>query len=290
MNLYLKIVLLILIMPYLLYSESTTIVPYGMVVNYDKNPQKSIGDSAKIIGLYVSHKDIKYKIDAEYSNTNIKYRYDSIKNLKQDDLTIVYNRYFNQYFIKIGLHHIDTTDTDLANADTLIIALGKNHFTKNGIYTYNIEGFYTYYKDGHDEYYIKKPIKIFQITPSFSFYTRISQYITNNIGFKINYQKAKQYYQKSYRSYKIEDTISYKKLFATIKLFLGEMKSGVDDGGHIVYNSKDLLKRGSKIKVGYYIKPNLSVAISYEKSLSKEYGKILDSTLEMSSISLSYNF
>ena len=290
MNRYIKIVLLILIMPYILYSETTTIVPYGVMVDYDKNLQKSISDTAKIIGIYVSKKDKKYRIDAEYSNTNIKYKYDSIQNLKQDDLTIVYNRYFNQYFLKIGLHHINTTDADLGDSDTLIIALGKNNITKNGIYSYSIEGFYTYYKDGHDEYSVKKPIKIVQISPSFSFYKRISRYITNNIGFKINYQNAKQYSKKSYISYKIEDTISYKKLFTTFKLCFGEMKSGVDDGGHIVYNSKDLLKRSYKIKVGYYIKPNTSIAISYENSLSREYGKVLDSTSDMSSISLNHNF
>ena len=285
-----KIPLILLAISTMAVESTTSVVPYRASVTYDKKPTASIANTAKIIGLYMGNGNDEYKLEIDVAKTDIKYKYDSIQNLKQSDLSIIYNRYINKYFVKIGLHHIETTDNDLGNADTLIVALGRYHNTQEGTYTYTIEGFYSYYKRGHNEFGTKEAIKILQISPSFNFYKRISSTLSTKFGFQINYQKANQYYTHRYFSYKMENTFYYKKFFATLQYYAGEMKSGVEGGGTVVYNSKDLLKNRYNIKVGYTLNDNISMNVGYEKDLLREYGKLEDSISKMSTVSVNYTF
>jgi hypothetical protein len=244
-----------------------------------------------IIYIYISRGNLNYLLELDYSKTDIKYKDSVIKsNLKQDDITLVYGKYFSKYMFKVGMHHINTTDTDLGDGDTIIFTIGGYKWKGYDKHSYGIENYYTKFKDGHDENFIAKSINVIQFTPYYSFSKAININTRNNIDFKINYIKADDYNTKSYTSYEISDTLYYKKFFTTIKAYGGKMKTGVKDNGFTVYNSKDELKDGYNIKIGYNFKPNLLISSSYGVNNFTEFSKTEDTTSKVLTASLTYTF
>ena len=285
-----KIILGSLLITTSLLADITSIIPYGAKITYDSNSAKSSKYEGTIGGVYISHGNLGYLVELDISTTDITYKDNEIAKLKQYDYTISYSKYFPKYFLKGGLHHISTTDTNLGDGNTLIMAIGGYNWRGYDKYSYGIEGFYTQYKNGHDENNVAKTIKITQLSPNFIFSKAININTRNNIYFKINYIIASDYESKQYISYEVADTLYYKKFFINIKAYGGKMKSGVKDGGNTVYNTKDLLKNGYGVKIGYFIKPNLTIDASYGVNTFKEFGKTQDGQNKVAAMSLNYSF
>jgi hypothetical protein len=285
-----KIVIGSMIIGSLFAKDVTTVMPYYGILDYDDNSNKTAKKDGDVAGAYFSIGNLGYLAEFDYSKTTIKYKDSNIKDLEQDEFVLTYSKYYPKYMFKIGLHNIDTTDTDLGNGNTLIFAIGGYKWKGYDKYSYGLETFYSMYPDGYDEKYTQKDINIIQLTPYFGFSKAININTRNNIDFKINYIQADDYKTKDYTSYEVSNTLFYKKFFTTIKAYGGEMKTGVKSGGSVVYNSKDLLKSGYGINMGYYIKPNFKATVGYSINNYTEYGKTEDTTNSLLITTLNYSF
>jgi hypothetical protein len=271
-------------------SDVVTLLPYMVNINYDNDINKSAKKDGVINGIYTSVGDLNYLIEFNYSLTDIKYKDITIRDLKQDDFTVTYAKYYRYYMLKGGIHHINTTDIDLGDANILIGAVGGYHWKGYDKYSYGLEGYYSNYKNGYDENDILKSINVIQVTPYYIFSKAININTRNIIKFKVNHVIAPDYTIKNYTSYEIEDTLYYQKFFTTIKAYGGEMKTGVKDNGNTIYNTKDLLKDGYSIKLGYNIHSNLSVSASYAINNFEENGQTGETSNNSMVTTLTYNF
>ncbi len=272
------------------YGDIVTILPYTANIDYDSVATKSSKKEGTIIGVYTSIGNLNYLLEFDYVATNIKYKDANTTNLKQDDITLTYSKYYKSFMLKGGIHHINTTDKDLCDANVIIGAIGGYQWSNYDKYSYGLESYYSQYKDGHDENEIANKINIFQITPYYSYSKAININTRNIIGFKLNYIIADDYKTKNYTSYEIADTLYYKKFFTIIKVYCGKMKTGVKDSGNTVYNSKDLLKDGYNLKLGYNIQSNLSISTSYAINNFEEYGLTGTTSNKVVVATLRYSF
>lgn len=268
-----KILLLSAITATSLFGGVATVLPYYAHLKYDSDSAGSIKDKGDIGGVYFSYGNLKYLFDLDIGYTKIKYKNPAIKDLKQTDITTTYARYFPTQMYKIGLHHINTTDNDLGNGNTLFLGYGRYKFIKNDKISYGLDGYFSRYGSGYNENGLKKAIKIYQFTPYFSYSKALNVHSRNNIDLKLNYIYSKDFNKNSYTSLEISDTYFYDKFYASLKGYVGQMKAGVKDGGHTVYNTKDLYKNGFGLKLGYYAKKNLSYDVAYNKNYFIENGK-----------------
>jgi len=274
-----------------MFAKVSTIVPYAGYINYDNNQQKSIKDSAKFGGLYVSKGDLSYLLEFSYTYLDIKYKDSSISDLKQHDVFLAYSKYYPKFMIKGGIHYINNNDNiDLGGGETAIFAIGGYNWFGYNKLSYGLETYYSYYSDGKDENNLQKNVGVAQITPYISYSKAININTRNIISLKVNYIYAKDYMKKNYTSFEVSDTLYYKKFYASVKYYDGEMRSGVKDGGMNVYNTLDLMKNGGGVKLGYYIKPRLTMDVSYDINNFKEHNLVTDGGNSVAVLSLSYSY
>ena len=252
-----------------MFAEVVTVLPYAGLIDYDSD--KSIKDKATLLGVHASVGTLKYLLEADYSHIATEYKDSAIDDLSQDDMTLAYGRYFDNFMFRIGDHYISTNDEQLGDGNIIIAGLGAYNFDGYDKYSYGVEGYYSTYSDGHDESFNKKSISITQFTPYLSFYKYFNENMTNTIVLKMNYEIASDYEDDSYTSYEISDTFGYKHFFSTLKYYDGEMRTGVKDGGFTVFNTLDLLNDGFDVKLGYYLTPNATVSISYGENNYEEF-------------------
>lgn len=273
-----------------LLADVTTILPYVATIKYSNDSAKSIKDSGTVGGVYFSHGNLDYLVELDYAKTDIKYKDGLYDNLKQDDITAAYSRYFESFFVKLGLHHTSTTDPTLGNGDTLIATLGGYTWDNADKYSYTIESYYSRYKNGFDELNVAKKITLFQLTPSVTVSKAIDINTRNNFTVKLNFITTNDYIQDSYFSYEVQDTLYYKSFFVNAKVYGGEMKTGIKDGGNTVYNTKDLLKNGYGLKLGYYITPSMILSAGYERNNYREYESTKDGSFDVGLLTFTYTF
>ena len=285
-----KIILGTLLISSSAFCDSSTILPYGGLINYDNSTDGSAKDEGKIAGVYFSEGDLNHLWELDYARTVINYKDTTLSDLKQNDITLTYSRYLTNYMYKIGYHNISTSDTDLGDAHTLMLGIGGYKWKGYDKISYGLESYYTLFKDGHDDLGISKNIDILQLSPNFTYSKAINVNTRNNITLKGNYIYAGDYQDNNYFSAELEDTLYYKKFFTTASGYVGEMKTGIKSGAHTVYNTKDLLKNGYGLKVGYYFKPNLSATIGYSIDNFKEYQKTVDTSSSATVATLTYSF
>ena len=285
-----KVILGSLVLLSSLFAEDTiTALPYYGTINY-KGDTSTLKDDGTIMGTYFSMGNLGYLVELDYTNTNISYKNPAIDNLKQDDITLTYASYAENLMFKSGMHYVSTTDVDLGDGEVLIGQLGGYHWNGYDKHSYGLEGYYSIYPDGHDENGVKKSIQVMQFTPYYQYSQAINLNTRNVIGLKINYQNANAYEKQDYASFELEDTLYYKKFYATVKAYGGEMKTGVKDGGHTIYNTKDLIKDGYSLKMGYYLTKELSMSASYSINNFKEVGQVEDTSNDIIVGTLSYSF
>ena len=255
-----------------LFGDVSTLLPYYAHLAYDKDSTANTKDKGDIGGIYFSYGNLSYLFDIDIAHTKIKYKNSVNDDLKQTDFTITYSSYFPKYMLKMGYHRVNTTDDDLGEGDIFIIGMGGYEFIKYDKFSYGIEGYFSKYAYGHDDNDIRKKIKIYQLSPYIGYSKAIDIHSRNNIDLKINYIHAKDLKDKDYTSFEISDTYFYDNYYINVKGYGGEMKAGVKDGGHTVYNTKDLYKNGYGLKLGYYAKKNLTFDIAYNYNKFKENG------------------
>ena len=275
-----------------LLAEVINILPYGGIVNYDKDIAKSIKDSSTLYGIHTSIGTLSYLLELDYSKFQTKYKDNLIEDLNQDDITIAYGYYFDNFMLRAGVHNISTNDTFLGDGIVGFASIGGYNYISYDKYTYGVEGYYSHYKNGYDEgpSNIKKTISITQLTPYFTAYNVLNPNWGNSLVLKLNYQIAKDYLQDSYLSYDISDTLYYKSLFLTIRGYTGEMRSGVKDSGFTVINTLDLMKSGYGAKIGYYFTPTALLSLSYDLNNYREVNLLEDGTNSVATASFSYKF
>jgi len=269
-----KVILGSLLVASSIFAEVITVLPYGGVIDYDGSSSKSIKDKATLLGVHASVGTLKYLVEADYSHITTKYKDSTISDLNQDDITLAYARYFDNFMFRIGDHYISTNDKELGDGNIFMTTIGGYIFDGYDKYSYGLEGYYSIYKDGHDEYFRKKSIKIIQFTPYISFYKYFNKDMTNTVVLKVNYEIANDYVDNSYTSYEISDTFGYKNFFATLKYYDGDMRTGVKDSGFTVFNTLDLFNNGFDVKLGYYLTPKAVLSVSYGENNYKEYDEI----------------
>jgi len=257
-----------------MFAEVVTVLPYGGIIDYDSDSSKSIKDKATLLGFHASVGTLKYLLEADYSHIATEYKDSTIDDLSQDDITLAYGKYYDNFMFRIGDHYINTNDKELGDGNIIITAIGGYNYDGYDKYSYGVEGYYSTYSDGHDEKYNKHSINILQFTPYLSFYKYFNKDMTNTVGLKVNYQIASDYVDDSYTSYEISDTFGYKSFFTTLKYYNGEMRTGVKDGGFTVFNTLDLYNDGYDLKLGYYLTPNATISISYGENNYEEFDEL----------------
>ncbi len=285
-----KIILLSFVSATILVADITTIIPYSGVLSYSEDIDKTDKESSSFVGIYASHGDLNYLVEVGYTHLTSIYKDSSYEILNQDNIAIAYSQYYKNFMFKLGTHYIGTNDTILGDGTLFIASFGGYNWSGYDKYSYGLESYYSLYNNGHNEIGIEKPINILQFTPYFSFYKSFHKNIQNSITLKVNFEITKEYLQKTYISYELSDTIYYKSFFTTLKLYGGEMKTGVKDGGMSVYNSLDLLESGYSIALGYYLDTNVVLNATYGENSYIEYGKTQEQTNSVISASLKYSF
>jgi len=272
-----------------IFAEVVTVLPYAGLVDYDSSSSKSAKDKATLLGMHATIGTLEYLVEVDYSHLTTEYKDSSIEDLSQDDITLAYGKYYDNFMFRIGDHYINTNDDILGDGNIVMATLGGYKWDKNDKYSYGVESFYSLYSDGQDEndpLSTNKSINILQFTPYFSFYKYFDKDKTNTLTLKLNYEIAPDYEDDSYTSFEIADTFGYKSFFTTLKYYGGEMRTGVRDSGFTVFNTLDLIKDGVDIKLGYYITPNATVSLSYAKNNSEEYDIVSQAMLDEGSYSV----
>ena len=292
-----KIILGSLFIASFLVAEVITLSPYIGEIDYDSSSSKSEKDSGELRGIYASVGDLSYLIEGglsymetSYKNASMKKRNQSVKTLDQYDLSLMYSKYYENFMIKGGLHYISTNDDQLNDGIILLAAIGNSKDIGIGKYSRGVELYHSYYSDGHDENYVAKSISILQVTPYFSFFTTINADNKNSIDLRLNHIITSSYVTKNYTSYEISDTYYYKSFFTTIKAYFGDMRTGVKNGGMTVFNTLDLQKSGYGIKLGYYIKKNADLSISYTQNNYREFEAVEDGVNSVVVANFTYRF
>ncbi|MFK5976631.1 MAG: hypothetical protein QM493_09005 [Sulfurovum sp.] len=272
-------------------TDITVVKPYLGYIKYDSDSSKSIKDSGMLGGIYISNGTLDHLYEFDVGYTNIKYKSATgLSDIRQLDTTLAYSKFYTNYMFKGGIHYINSTDTSLGNGITLIGAVGGYKWKGYDKYSYGLESYYTLYTDAQNSTGGTQKVNLFQFTPYFSYSKAINLNTRNNFDIRVNYIIANDYNTKSYTSLHISDSILYKKFIFTAKIFVGEMKTAILDGGHTAYNTKDLIKNGFALKMGYVIKPNMLVDIGYASNTIEEDGLTTEGTNSIITASLNYSF
>ena len=273
-----------------LFADVTTLRPYTALLQYDSSVNVSANDKGNIVGMNFSHGNLDYLLELDYARTNIKYKVNTVNDLVQDDITVAYSRYFEIFFIKGGIHYINTTDIDMGDGITFMATVGGYQWQGYDKISYTLDTYYTLYKDGYNDAGIKSEVSIVQLSPNFTYSKVINADTRNNIHVKLNYQVTKDYLQDNYFSYKIQNTLYYKSFFANIKFIGGEMISGVRDNGYTAFNTKDVIKNSYGMKLRYYFNPNNLLTIGYDVNNYQEYLAIDEGSFSVASFTYTYTY
>lgn len=267
-----KIVLSALVASSALMAEVITVLPYAGTVHYDKDNAKSVKNTATVVGGYASVGNLNYLLEMDYTHFDSQYKDPTLSDLKQDDITLAYSRYFENFMVKIGDHYISSSDAQLGNGNTIMTAVEGYQWSGYNKLSVGLEGYYSRFAKGHDENYLtEKSISITQLTPYVSWYQGIDHNWYNTLGAKINYEMANDYVKGHYFSYELSDTLGYQNMFLKVGMHGGEMRTGVTNGGLTLVNTLDLMKREYNAKLGYYVTKNSVLSLTYTQRRYQEY-------------------
>ena len=281
-----KIIFLVILSVISLNAEVVTVVPYSGILDYDSN---SIKSSGTINGVYVSSGTLSYLTEFSYTSTDVKYK-QSTDDLKQNEFTFVYNRYFKTHSFKVGIHSNSTTDDTLQNGSTLILGMQKWKYKGYSKFTYGLDYYNSFYGNGQDLNDNNATVTVIQFTPYFSYYKPYRRF-SSLISGKVNFETINAYKDDStYTSYELKDKFFYKKGYLELGYFGGRLRTGIKDGGMTVYNSKDIITQILSVKAGYYINRRLNTSLSYSLSNYDEYNNADDLSNSVLVMTLSYTF
>lgn len=278
MSSFKKIVIISLVSFNCLSADVLGLMPYIGTIKYDNSSSKSLKNDASFLGLEASVGDKEYLLEAAYRYTNISYK-DSlnIQDLKQHDLTMIYHAKYSSYALKVGAHYINNNEAtsfkDLGSGYIGIAGLEGYNFFDEDKFTYGVDAYYSVYPYAHDDTTSSytQLIDIVQFTPYVEYSMVVNPSVRNDLSLKLNAIASTQYKDPGYLSFELSNTFVYENFFAVVKIFAGEMKSGVVDGGLQVINTKDLYTSSYSAKVGLYLAPTLALDASYTMNDYQEY-------------------
>ena len=280
-----------------LSADVVTVLPFLSYINYDGSSSKSIKDNAKYGGIYANVGNLGYLFEVSYSYLDTKYKDSSISNLKQHDITAVYGKYFKNFMFKLGMHYISNNENksyiDLGGGYIGIAGIGGYHWVGYDKISYGLDGYYSSYKDGKNDDLSnqKTGMTIYQASPYFTYSKAIDINTRDTFSVKLNYIYAPQYKSKSYTSFEIFNTLLYKSFYNTLRYMGGKSKSGVFNGGFVVFNSKDTLTQAFDVTLGYYFTPALTLDLTYSYLKYDEYWiASKDATRASYTATMSYRF
>jgi len=254
-----------------LFADKAVLTPYGGRINNSSSVSQSIKDYSSIGGAHVAFSNLEYSFEADYAHVTTTYKDNDIPQLSQDDIAISYSKYNSHYMLGGGLHYTDTTDKELGNGIVGFVKAEGYQIGKHDRFSYGVEAYFSYYGQGHNEAYLERSAKIFQLTPYIRYYTDSGD-ISNTAELKSYAQYSFNYSKKNYFTVEVSDTVYYKDFHITGSYYNGEMRTGVKNGGFVVYNTMDLYKEGYGISTGYQYKPyDISFQMSYTRNSFREY-------------------
>ena len=253
-----SIFLLIFLFSTFLNAEYYTILPYSIALKQSKS---SLKESGTLNGIYFSSGTLSYLTEISYEHTDIRYK-NTTYNLKQDEVTTKYSKYFINYSYTIGFHYNSTTDNNLQNGLTYIGALKRwkwlNNLEKR---TYGMEIYHSTYSNGSDLSNNQKTINVEQITFFLNYY-KIYSFYSNYFEIKPNIEYARTYNKILY-SLNFQDVFYYKTFNISLSGFLGKLQTGIQNSGNTVINSKDIINYKLGIKINYSINKRLNIGSGY---------------------------
>ena len=278
------------------FSDVVTVLPFVSYIDYDKSSSKSIKDSSSYGGIYANIGNLNYLLEFSYTYLDTKFKDTNINNLKQNDLTAVYGKYFKNFMFKFGIHYISNNEDkayiDLGGGYIGIAGVAGYHWFLYDKLTYGVDGYYSNYADGNNTTTITADgVTLYQVSPYISYSKAININTRDTLSVKLNYISTQDYNTKSYTSYEIFNTFLYKKFYNTIRYMGGKAKSAVFGGGFIVFNSKDLITQAIDVTLGYYFKPQLTLDFTYSSLKYDEYFALLkDSKRDTYTITFGYRW
>ena len=286
-----------------LFAEVTTILPYGGEIDYGADAQKTYKDKATLLGIHATYGDLSYLIEADYAHLQTKYISEiNHEDLKQNDFTLVYGKYYTNFMFRLGAHYVSTNDVELGDGYVGIATLGGYNYFGYDKLSYGTHLYYINYSDGHNENYEKKSISILQATPYISYYKSLYYkamkfYGSNTVTLKGYFQNTDDFITKNYSTFEISDALLINKTLISAKYYNGKMRAGVKDSGMTVFNTLDEMKYGYELKVGYYFTPSAFLSASYAQNTYREFDEVLtspnitkDNTNQVMLASFSYSF
>ena len=267
-----------------LSAEVSVISPSTVYIKSDK---KSFKESGTVNGIYFSSGTLSYLSEFSYTHTDIRYKYDT-QNLVQDEITMLYSRFFIDHSYKIGFHTNTTTDTNLQNGTTVILGYNRWNWFERSKLSYGLEVYDSYYTNGTDLKENNSSINITQLMTHIDYFSPFTSF-SNFVSLKFNYENAYSYHKNMF-SFEIKDVIYYKTFTFELNYFGGKLQTGVLAGGLVVYNSKDIIKRKFGTKIGYRISTNININLSYTSSLVDEYRSVNNLSNDAFAFNVSYTF
>ena len=257
-----------------LYGDVVSILPYAGSIDYGNDIQTSAKDRASIYGVHISIGDLSYLLELDYCAYDALYKDKTLSPLQQNDFTAIYSSYTPSFMLRYGVHYVQTTDTQLDDGVVAIVGWGGYDFFGYDKLSYGLDFYGSYYPHGHNETQsvtqTSQGVRLAQFSPYIQYYKALNLHWGNKVSFRYNWEYGFDFQQKQYSLYEISDTLYYDQLYVTLEYYNGEMRSGVMQGGFVVYNTLDLLKRGSKIEFGWQAKAIL-VAFSYMQNSYNEF-------------------
>lgn len=267
-----------LIVPNFLLAEDINIIPYTALVQYDKNENKSLKDTAQFGGLYLSLGNSGYLLEAAYSYLSVTYKNATIyEDVTQEDIYLKYSSYYENSSYKIGLHIINNSEKenvrDLGSGFVGIIGLDAYHDLNKDKIIYGFDAYYSVYMNAYTDTNTTQTtvVDVMQVSPHLTFIKNLDKERSNTLTLRANLIAATQYKDRGYTSYEVEDTLYYYQIVTTLRYMWGDMKSSVTDGGMSVYNNKDLMHESYDLKVGYILSENFVVDAKFSLNYYQEY-------------------
>ncbi len=250
-----------------LAKSVVTLMPYTSYIDYSS----SVKNKANVVGIYSSYYNYPNKIELGLENINIEYKTGQ-PDLDQNDITLLYTRYFKKhFFLKGGVHYIKSDDKPTDHG--LIGILGFNYYQYLK-YNAGIDLYYSRYK-----HYQPKELKVLQVRPyiGFNFGNYYSKLGSFYLEAEYNYIKPDNHKElnlkSNYNSFGLKLSHYKGKWTQTLGAWVGKKAFAIDNGGFTVYNLGETYKAEAKASVDYAINLKTHVKVQYSYAKFDENGK-----------------
>jgi hypothetical protein len=224
-----------------------------------------------------------------YNNESVEIEYDRVSradngDLYQQDYLGIYTYYGLPYTrLKAGLHYVQSSDLGIDGA----VYIAGASFDQVSLYGYKSAtvGLDLYSSNYTDD------TKVFQVTPYMTSYFQPAwPFGYYDVTTKLNIVSISGTNPETFKGVETALTYQLYPLAFSVKAWFGESKYGVFSGGHVVYNTSDLLKDGYGVSATYSFFPALSMTVGYQLNHLQVAGDSDMTTVSKVTYMLGYNF